>query len=934
MAPCPDRKNTTRYAFCGDALRAFAPARSANLIGCALCVVLLLAATSVQAGTTWTGGGSGASWGTAGNWGGALPLFNGTETITIGTAFTSGTTLTLDGNRNIGSLLINTTSAFTIATGTSGSLDIFSGNITRQDVAGTEATQTISAGIVLGDPAGVAAYTGTWSIDGSNSLNVTGNISETGGVRGITKTGAGTLILSGTNSFSGGLTLNAGTVQISSDANLGASSGSLTFGGGTLKATTNIVGTRNIIMTGAGTFSIPFGNTLEESGAVSGNGNITVTGNGILILSGSGSNGTGTTTLSSADLSLRGTVSLGSGVLTFQSGILELGNSNFTRALGTGAGQVNMSFASGGAGFSAYGADRIVNLGGSGATVTWGLGNFVASGQPLYIGMPTADHMLDFQNGIDLAGATRTITVTAGTGTGADGKISGVISGTGTSNLVINSVGFAPWNPGTLILSNGNNSYAGTTTVNAGTLVLSANATGTAGNTVLGSGTSDVLVGNTSGANNTGLLTNGAFTISRNIRAQSGNFGTVTLGGNSADASTFSGNIFLGTASNFGKGVTLTAASGGTTTFSGVIQDPTGVFGPAQVTKAGAGTVVLSNANTYAGATTVSTGVLNIQNATALGTTASGTTISSGATLQLQGGITVGAEALTIRGTGAAGQNGALVNVSGTNNYGGLLVLGAATTISSDSGTLNLTNTGTITGATFGLTLTGSGSGTLSSIIGTGTGSLTKNGIGTWTLTGSNTYTGSTTINAGTLNVTGSLASGSAVTVNNSGSVLEGTGTIYGSVSIAANGAILEAGTGSTGQTLTMRGAVSLASGSVIALALGASGAHSTLAIGPGGSIVFQSLQKFNIIDLGVTDGSTYSGLITGIGSDPGTESGWTITNQSWAYNFSYDAANGGEIDLTVTAAPEPSTWCAAALAFGAVGYSQRRRFVRLLKRA
>src|SRR5439155_7100390 len=142
------------------------------------------------------------------------------------------------------------------------------------------------------------------------------------------------------------------------------------------------------------------------------------------------------------------------------------------------------------------------------------------------------------------------------------------------------------------------------------------------------------------------------------------------------------------------------------------------------LTKTGTGSWTLFGANTYTGATTISAGILNIQNATALGTTAGGTTVSSGATLQIQGGITVGAEALTIRGSGASGATGALENVSainnfGINNYGGLLTLGAASTISSDADTLALTNTGTITGATFGLTLTGASGGDILSKIGT-----------------------------------------------------------------------------------------------------------------------------------------------------------------------------------------------------------------------
>ncbi len=116
-----------------------------------------------------------------------------------------------------------------------------------------------------------------------------------------------------------------------------------------------------------------------------------------------------------------------------------------------------------------------------------------------------------------------------------------------------------------------------------------------------------------------------------------------------------------------------------------------------------------------------------------------------------------------------------------------------------------------------------------------------------------------------------------------------------------------------------------MSSGSIIMLALGASSAHSTLAI-VGGTISFQSAQIFNIIDLGVTAGSSYTGLITGIGANPGTEGGWTINNQAWAYNFNYDAGNGGEINLSVTALPEASTYAASTLALLATVYHQRRR--------
>ena len=176
----------------------------------------------------------------------------------------------------------------------------------------------------------------------------------------------------------------------------------------------------------------------------------------------------------------------------------------------------------------------------------------------------------------------------------------------------------------------------------------------------------------------------------------------------------------------------------------------TGVTNPTALTKSGTGTWTLSGANTYSGATTVSGGVLNIQNATALGSVANGTTVASGAALQLQGGITVGAESLMLSGTGVS-NDGALRSISGNNTFGGLLTLGAATRINSDTAgnTLTLSNTGTITGATFGLTVGGAGNTAIAGILGTTTGTLTKDGTGTLTLSGANTYTGSTTVSAG-----------------------------------------------------------------------------------------------------------------------------------------------------------------------------------------
>ena len=201
-----------------------------------------------------------------------------------------------------------------------------------------------------------------------------------------------------------------------------------------------------------------------------------------------------------------------------------------------------------------------------------------------------------------------------------------------------------------------------------------------------------------------------------------------------------------------------------------------GIAGSGPLIKNGTARVVMSTPNSYSGATFVNAGTLNLQNNNALGAT-SGTTVASGAVLQLQGGISIGNLPLILNGSGVfANPAGALESVSGSNAYGGLITLGSSATIQSDADSLAITNAGGIAGSGFGLTVQGAGNGSIvGGISGTGT-TLSMNSTGTWSLPGISTYTGTTSFTAGVVNLSGTLGAAGGTAIS-SGATFNETST-------------------------------------------------------------------------------------------------------------------------------------------------------------
>jgi autotransporter-associated beta strand protein len=273
------------------------------------------------------------------------------------------------------------------------------------------------------------------------------------------------------------------------------------------------------------------------------------------------------------------------------------------------------------------------------------------------------------------------------------------------------------------------------------------------------------------------------------------------------------------------------------------------ISGAGSIVKSGLGSFTLSGANEYFGNTTISTGTLIAANNTALGATAGTTSISSNASLALQGGVSI-AENITAVGVGVSSA-GAILNNSGNNSLTGDITFSGATTVGSTLGTLTIDSASTtINDIGSNLIFTGAGNISIADAITTASGTLTKSGAGTLTLSGANNYTGNTTMSGGKILLGHASGLGtSAVTVssgtldlngyslsnalNLSGTGLSSVGALYNSStsSVIVSGAITLGGTTSISSlgNITFNNAIRGVNGQNYSLTMTATGKTITL---------------------------------------------------------------------------------------------------------
>ncbi len=232
----------------------------------------------------------------------ATGLYSNTSATTASTNLDLTASLTLNANVTVGSIRFNSAIATPTLT-LNGTHTIGSGGILVTPTVAGNATLITGGSLTSGNGQDIII------IQNNTSAALTVDATLTGAV-GLTKSGGGQLILSGTNDYTGATYLNGGITSISSNANLGAvaTGSAVNLNGGTLSATASMTldnggsAQRNITLgSNGGTLDVATGQTLTVSGSISGDGALNKTGAGTLVLSGA-STQTGTTTVTAGNL--------------------------------------------------------------------------------------------------------------------------------------------------------------------------------------------------------------------------------------------------------------------------------------------------------------------------------------------------------------------------------------------------------------------------------------------------------------------------------------------------------------------------------------------------------------------------------------------------------------------------------------------------------
>jgi autotransporter-associated beta strand protein len=614
---------------------------------------------------------------------------------------------------------------------------------------------------------GTLSYTAATSIDlGSNRVLTVGaggatlNVSNSVGVLnfsagvsgasngGLTKTGAGTVVLSGTTNLNGGaVSVNNGTLRASfgtggiSALTIGAT-GVMDFSTGSTQALAGLTG---LTLNGGARLGFELDTLSNDSlaaiNAATTSGTITLDFSAI----GSGLSATTYNLISAASGLSGASYILGAGisgwnlVINSTDTLISLTATPFVPVYWRG-GQ-NFSWNTLGAAAANWTTDA---AGLVDATQTPQANNtviFSAAGAPFSSGTQittTLDAVFTIDS-LVFNNVPATVTgVTINPGTGGTLALVPVSSSAGievkdnagtiiiAAPLTVGAVAGAPsqtWNVSNIAASlviSGNAVF--TDTVNktgAGALTLSGSNSG-AGGVILSAGTLNI--------NSTTALGTGAFTIAAGSTINNSSPGAITLAGNNVQ--TWNGSFtFTGTQSlNLGTGAvtmpnhTTITVNGQTLTVGGVISEGTS---NRVLTKAGAGTLVLGGNNTFGGGFTLLGGTLNLNNAGALG--AGVFTIEAGTTLD---NITGSPLALFANNTQVWNGSYTFTGSSNLDLGSGTVTLGSNITVTTGAGSLNVRGVIDDGLSTFG---------------------LTKAGAGTLSLGSSNTYGGTTVLNQGNL---------------------------------------------------------------------------------------------------------------------------------------------------------------------------------------